>query len=192
MVSLTLNQAATSLYGVYRLARLDPGGMAYLDASLEGFWRSFWAAAIVAPFYGVLLAVRQEADMAEAETLRYWAVEGIAYAIGWLLYPVVMLSIANLLEREERYLGYIVAYNWATVLQYAIFLSVAFLHAAGFLSADMATALMLILFLPILVYVGFIAKTALGIPVGTAAGLVVLDFVLGLIIDAVSDGMLPT
>jgi len=40
-----------ALYGAYRLARFDAGGMRYFDASIDGFWRSFFAAVLIAPFY---------------------------------------------------------------------------------------------------------------------------------------------
>ena len=39
-----------SIYGAWRLALLDPSGLNWFDVSIEGFWRSFFAAAIVAPF----------------------------------------------------------------------------------------------------------------------------------------------
>ena len=42
-----------ALYGAYRLARIDPAGMTYFNLSFEGFWRSFFAAVLVAPAYAV-------------------------------------------------------------------------------------------------------------------------------------------
>jgi hypothetical protein len=45
-----------SIYGAYRLAWLDRSGMSQLNLSVEGFWRSFFAAILVAPGYALLVA----------------------------------------------------------------------------------------------------------------------------------------
>ena len=44
-----------ALTGALRLARGDRGGLSCFDRSLDGFWRSFRAAAITYPLYLVLL-----------------------------------------------------------------------------------------------------------------------------------------
>ena len=44
-----------SLYGAYRLAFLDQSGMAHFNLSVDGFWRSFFAAVLVAPGFAVLV-----------------------------------------------------------------------------------------------------------------------------------------
>ena len=54
----TAGETLRALYGAYRLARLDAGGMAYFDSSIGGFWRSFFAAVLVVPFYALLLVMR--------------------------------------------------------------------------------------------------------------------------------------
>ena len=48
---ITAREVTAALYGSWRLARLDPGGMAYFNRTVEGFWNSFFAAVIVAPGY---------------------------------------------------------------------------------------------------------------------------------------------
>jgi len=40
---------AGALYGLWRLARGDASGLDFFNATLEGFWRSFAAAVIIAP-----------------------------------------------------------------------------------------------------------------------------------------------
>ena len=60
-----------SIYGAYRLARLDAAGMSYFDTSVAGFWRSFFAAVIIAPFYAMLLAIRFPIIAADADPTRF-------------------------------------------------------------------------------------------------------------------------
>ncbi|MCZ6467897.1 MAG: hypothetical protein O6829_11555, partial [Alphaproteobacteria bacterium] len=127
---LSAREAATSLYGAYRLARFDARGMTYFETSLAGFWRSFYAAVIVAPVFAVLLAMRYAAGGEATDEVRFASVEAIAYVIAWVAFPLVMVSLARLLDREERYLGYIVAYNWASVLQNGLYLPLVMLGMA--------------------------------------------------------------
>ena len=42
----TTREIVFGLYGAWRLAHLDRGGLGYFDASVEGFWKSFFAAAM--------------------------------------------------------------------------------------------------------------------------------------------------
>ena len=66
--------------GALRLAQMDRGGLAFFDRSVAGFWRSFYAAALVLPIYilTLLLIDRMPTDVGA------WALEGIAYAVSWL------------------------------------------------------------------------------------------------------------
>ena len=42
---ITAREVSYGLFGAWRLAHLDRRGMEYFDTSIDGFWRSFWAAA---------------------------------------------------------------------------------------------------------------------------------------------------
>lgn len=187
---LSAREAATSLYGAYRLARFDARGMTYFETSLAGFWRSFYAAVIVAPAFAVLLAMRYAAGGEATDEVRFASVEAIAYVIAWVAFPLVMVSLARLLDREERYLGYIVAYNWASVLQNGLYLPLVMLGMAGVIPAETVGPLSLIVLSLILVYGWFIAKVALDVGTGTAVALVGLDLALSVVIDIVASSML--
>lgn len=187
---LSAREAATSLYGAYRLARFDARGMTYFETSLGGFWRSFYAAVIVAPMFAVLLVMRYAAGGVAVGGVRFAVVEAIAYVIAWVAFPLVMVSLARLLKREERYLGYIVAYNWASVLQNGLYLPLVMLGMAGVIPAETVGPLSLIALSLILVYGWFIAKVALDVGAGTAVALVALDLVLSVFIDIVASSML--
>lgn len=183
-------EVARSLYGAYRLARFDPSGMDFFNKTPDGFWRSFFAAAIVAPVYGAFLVARFATGEVTAPAARFMAVEIIAYVVSWVLYPILMASLARVLDRENRYMEYIIAYNWAGVLQNALFLPVAMLQMTSGPAADATRFLSLIALAYILAYIWFVARTALRIPALTAAGLVILDMVLSVLLNSVTDGML--
>ena len=67
-MTLTENMA-TSLYGAYRLARADKSGLNYFDASIDGFWRSFFAAVVIAPLFALFLIVRYSFGEFEASLM---------------------------------------------------------------------------------------------------------------------------
>ncbi len=184
---LSAREAATSLYGAYRLARFDARGMTYFETSLAGFWRSFFAAVIVAPLYAVLLLLRHGAGETAVDGVRFAAVEAIAYVIAWVAFPLVMVYLVRVLNREERYLGYIVAYNWAAVLRNALYMPVFMLGVTGTVPAG---PLILIALSVVFVYIWFIARVALDVGAWTAVALVALDFVLSVFIDVVASSML--
>ncbi len=144
----------------------------------------------MAPFYAVLLVMRYAADTTGVGAFRFASVEAIAYIIAWVAFPLVMVSLARVLDREERYLGYIVAYNWASVLQNAVYMPVVMLGLTGTVPVNAANALILIVLSVVLVYTWFITWTALNVGAGTAAALVALDFVLSVLINAVASEML--
>ncbi len=185
-----LREAFNSLYGAYRLARFDAGGMAYFETTVGGFWRSFAAAALVAPLYAMMLVQSFAAGHLPGHPLRVALIEAIAYVIGWVVFPLVMAWLVKVFEREERYIGYIVAYNWAAVLQNGLFLPLVMATETGGTPGDPAQALVMVALVMIMVYDWFIARTALDIPASTAAGLVILDLVLGLLVSTVANGMI--
>ncbi len=185
----TLHEIVTSIYGAYRLARLDPNGMSFFDTSVGGIWRSFFAAVLIAPFYAVLLAVRFPFEGGDVDPSRFALAEGVAYVISWVAYPVVMASLTQIMGCLERFPAYLVAYNWSMVLQNALFLPIGLLGATGAISADAASFLWLVALVAILVYIWFIARTALKLPPFTCAAIVMLDIALSFLISATADSL---
>jgi len=187
---LSVRETVNSLYGAYRLARFDAGGLAFFDASIGGFWRSFSAALIVAPPYALLLTMRFHEGLGEVGALRFACVEAIAYVIAWVAFPLLMVWLTRLFGRQGHYLRYIVAYNWAGVLQYGLYLPLDMLAVGGVIARGPSDALAVIVFGLILVYTWFIARAALDLNAAAAAGIVTLDLVLSLFISAVTKNML--
>ena len=53
----SLAEVARAIYGAWRLMLFDADGMTFFDLSTGGFWRSFFAAVVVAPLYAVLVVI---------------------------------------------------------------------------------------------------------------------------------------
>lgn len=184
---LSKRELVASIYGAYRLARFDASGLGYFDTSPAGARRSFYAAAMVAPFYALMLAVGGVPE--GTNPLRFAVVEAIAYVLSWVAYPVLVEALTRSLGCRDRFDGYLTAYNWSMVLQSAAFLPVTVLAGLGILPAQVVQVLWFGIFLAVLLYVGFIARTALEVTPITAAGLVLLDVLLSAFIDGVGAGL---
>jgi hypothetical protein len=186
---ITFREAALSLYGAYRLACADKNGLDYFNATVEGFWRSFFAAVLVAPLYAPLPLIRYGMGHVAASPPRYIAIEIVAYVFFWVAFPVAALTVSELMGRRHRFFRFMVAYNWAMVLQYLVYLPVVVLAGLGVLSTGAQATLELIVLALLLVYSWFIARVGLDISGPAAAGIVLLDFSIGVAINLVSDAM---
>ncbi len=178
------------IYGALRLARLDPGAMSYFERTPAGFWKSFFAAAIVAPGFAIVIGYelgQLEVEI-EAGALRAVLVETLAYVLGWAAFPVIVHQICEVTGKRDAYIGYIVAFNWSKVIQMAVLLPSIGLIALG--APDGGWLLRLAISFLILFYEWFITRTALGVTARGAVGYVVLDFVIDLIIHMITLGML--
>ncbi|MDF3074384.1 MAG: hypothetical protein K0S54_2051 [Alphaproteobacteria bacterium] len=113
-------ELAYGLVGAWRLIRNDPGGVQYFDRSPSGALRSFWAMALVAPAFAVLLMMGLHKVGVDQIGLRQVLLGGGIYVINWLLFPVMLLRLAPKLGREQEVATYIAANNWAQILIAAV------------------------------------------------------------------------
>ncbi|MBC8267257.1 MAG: hypothetical protein H8E36_00745 [Rhodospirillaceae bacterium] len=183
-------ETTNALIGIFRLARLDPTGIEFFRNTPGAFWRSFKVALIIAPFYAGLLSMRYAMGEVSTPPLRFIAVETIAYTIAWLAFPVIVEPISRAMGRSDKYIRFIIAYNWASLLQNMLYLPLAMLSVTAVLPPDSGGGFGLIVLLVIMGFTWFIARTALEISAGRAAGLVVIDFTISLLINGYAEKML--
>jgi len=181
---IDLAAAYRGIAGALRLARLDPSAIRDFDGSIEGFWKSFQAAIVAAPLFALLILLRTTEHPLSSDPLRALFIEAIGYVIGWTAFPLAAWYLANALGKSQRYLTYIVAYNWANVLQVTAFVPVAALSALGVAPQSVIVFAALLLTGSIVYYQFFIVRSALDIEPLPALGFVVVDLMLGLAIDA--------
>lgn len=187
---IDLKETAGALQGIWRLGHLDEDAFSKFNATEQGFWRSFLAAFLIAP----LQLVYQTTVYVTADTptsgLRFFLIQGLEYVVMWTLFPLVLFYVARLLERQAAYFKYIVAYNWfqlgvgIVAMPIAILLTVDVFPLGGlaFLNTLVLTAYV--------VYATFLARAGLGIATSGAIGIVVIDIVLSIGVQQITQSML--
>lgn len=178
-------EVLSALYGAYRLAWFDIAGMTHFNLSFDGFWRSFFAAALVAPAYAILVGL-QVATGEEAIDLGLLVLtESIGYVLAWCAFPLIAIVLTRLLGLARNYVALIVALNWTAVLQTALFLAVVLL--APFLPEVLGTLVMTLTTGAILVYQWFVIRTALETTGGIALMLLLIDLIVTSMINMGAD-----
>lgn len=180
-----------SIKGAFQLLLQKPEGMERFDVSVRGYWRSFYAMLYAAPLNVFLLisAPREPGAedaggggspgqaAAESFGLLDLAGEGLVYAIDWLYWPLLGYYMAEAFGRSERYVGYIVAYNWSRLLGLAILTAAAFLDLM--IMGQAFGGFFLIATLLALFISWSVARHALDLPGMQAAGMVAIDILGG-------------
>jgi len=176
--------------GALRLARGDPRGLGFFDTSIDGFWRSFRAAVICYPFFLILLGFRvSTARWQAAGLMPIVIVETIGYVISWVAFPLLMLPLSRWLGREERFLPFMVAYNWSQVPQTALFVILAAGAAGGLLPHAVAQLGDFAAAVAVLLYEWYIARVALAVSSSQAVPVVLLDLVLGSVLSRITEAL---
>jgi hypothetical protein len=184
-------EIARAVYGAWRLAHLDTAGMNFFDRSVEGFWKSFFAAVLVLPGYALLLMMHATGgEDYSAGPARILAVESLTYVIAWVAFPLVMFYLTQNIGRSGEYIGFIVAYNWAQVIEIAAYLPVKAVTAGHLLPDPVGGFLSMAVHIVVLAYEWFIARTALRISGPGAAGIVILALALVIIVEILGAKML--
>ena len=98
-----------------------------------------------------------------------------------------MIGVLDAIGRSDRYFRFIVAWNWAIVLQVFGYLVIVMMATSGILPASISTFLGFAVIVAFLFYQGFIARLILELRVPTACMIVLIDFVIGLILVWIKD-----
>jgi len=178
-------EVAAALYGAWRLLRFDPQGFVWFDLTIDGFWRSFFAAVLVAPAYLILVAL--DLTGREGPIDGVWAtfVLTLGYGAEWIAFPIAAIFITRLLGLTEGYVPLIVAGNWIGVPQSALVALAGAIDEWGGLAGAIGPFITLSVTLYVLIYQWFVTRLALNTSGLTAAGVVILQI---LIVDFVHLG----
>ncbi len=172
-------QVATGLQGASLLARGHAGGVDLTSLSPAGPARSFFAALLCAPAYAIL-RLSDWGDGAP-DLFRPLVSELVAYVLGWTAFALLSLRLSRALGRGALWPRFIAAWNWVSVVQYAVLLAV------GLLPAGAAGAAMGLMAAGYTLWVSwFVATSTLRIGRGYAVCFVLLDVSLSLMITEVA------
>jgi hypothetical protein len=181
-------EVLSALYGACRLAWFDASGMTYFNLTVEGFWRSFFAAVLVAPAYAILVGMQSSAEAEDFNLALVFLTESIGYVLAWCAFPIVALLLTRMLGLDRNYVALIVAHNWSAVPQTAAFVAVVLLGVV--LPQGLGTLLVTLTTGAILVYQWFVIRTALQSSGGIALMLLLVDLVVTSMISAGADRVL--
>lgn len=185
-----LGEIRAALDGSWLLLRNRPEGMAFFDQSIQGFWRSFGVVVLLIPAFLVArLSVRKlffEQNLYHPDMFpngAYWFAHTLGLAADWLLFPVLLAALALPLGISRRYVPFIVARNWTSLLASTPYLVIYSLFLLGILSTEL-TVFLSYLLLPVIIWYSYlVTRIALQASLSLAVGIVILDFVLSLLID---------
>lgn len=173
--------AAAGLAGAVLLGRGRAEGLALMEDTPEGAWRSFFAAFICLPAFLAMRFFAWASQGGPGGFGRALAAELIGYVIAWTGFALLSLGMASTWGRTAQWPRFLCAWNWTNVVQYAVVLAMAIPGALG-LPTLPAQALTLAGLGYALWLEWFVARQALGVGGGQAAALVGLDLALALFI----------
>ena len=155
------------------------GGNAGPVSALPDFWRSFRAAVVAFPLSLLALAM---APHSFEVTTKLVAADLFGYIAAWTAFPLVMVYLADRMQVFPNYWRFVVATNWANLLQSAVFTLVILVRAAGVLPDPVAAMLFIAAWFWILLFKWRLARHGLGIANFPAVSIVLLDIALRLVI----------
>jgi hypothetical protein len=185
-----LNAIRDNLAGALEVMLGRREGLNRLDTSIDGFWRSFGAVILVAPF-AVLSILSQQPLAAEPGaapaplTVARLALDGIALLVDWFAFPLVFAILAKPFGFSSNYVPFIVARNWASVIIGAMVSVVHVLHLLGVLPTAALPYALLVAIAVSLRFSYVIARTTLFVSMAVALPIVILDLMLSLTIWSV-------
>ena len=174
------------IMGAFRLTQFDFKGFEYFGNSKGHFWFSFVGAILIAPLFLTYLVTLYMNTNIENGFSNYLIVQSLSYSIAWLTFPVVMLHLGPFLKCEGQLIQYLVACNWVSVIQNGVYLPIIILGIMKVFPEPMLSVFGLSALLWILGVSLFVTYKALNLPLTTAAGIVVLDLLLGVFIEALA------
>lgn len=176
------------LAGAIAILRREPAAMAGFDLSFEGFLGSFTAALISFPAYLVLVLRGLFEEGAPIALPLLLLIETAGYVVGWLAFPLAAALVLRSMGEGRRFVPLVVASNWAAVLQIHFLLAAVIL--AALLPQPTGAGLATAATLAALAYQWLVVRTALEAPGQVAAGFVLLDVIVSMLVNGATDRLI--
>ena len=179
-------EASRSVQGAWGLLRRNPAAPTAFNATLDGFWRSFFAAVLLLPLELAYRAMVGPGEGTDAAPETRWTVNILVYVIGWTAWPLIVFYLTRAMDCGGRFLGYMVAYNWSQLLTVPFLIGLDVLGRAA-LPQEVSLVVNLAALAAVLFYEYLIARQMLGVAAGKAIVVVLTALVLGLILHDSAD-----
>lgn len=178
----SLTEIRRSFRAIWLLFRARPEGLALLDRSMSGFWRSFAVIVLVIPINAVTMLAVSRTDRSDATAVSL-IVDGLPLLLAdWVLFPILLALAAGPLGVSRTYVSYVVARNWAAPLAAAVMTLPLVLQGAGWIDGTGMALLSMVALGLILRLHYLIVRLGLDVAAGFAIGLVVADLLLTLLL----------
>ncbi len=175
------NEVVSSLIGAARLLRRDVGGLSNFNMTEEGFWRSFFAMAIVLPMSAFAAVTFRE--NAEVSAVILASRTSVNLVLQWAVFTALMLLFTRSMGLGQHYMRFITAYNWSSVVATGCMMVPVLMFGMGLFGIEAALLVVSFIFLAMLTYFWFVACVTLETNGFVAAGIVFLDFLLNVTIE---------
>ncbi len=187
-----LKSIRDNLAGAFEIMLGRPEGLNRLDTSVDGFWRSFGAVILVAPFALLSLLSQQMLTTQAGATASQLSgadltLDGIALLVDWFTFPIAFAILARPFGLASHYVPFIVARNWASVVISAMVSIVHILHIVGVLPSAVMPYALLVAIAISLRFSYVIVRTTLFVSMALALPIVLLDLLLSLTIWSLFD-----
>ncbi|MEH6544812.1 MAG: hypothetical protein V7701_00175 [Sneathiella sp.] len=188
---VSIKEIISSLYGTYRLARLDPDALQYFNISASGFYRSFAAVLIALPFFLIENAIDYKKFETATSFTPFLIVLGIALAVSWMCYLIAAGFFARLLDFSQQFTVFVIVYNWSQLALIIIWLPLSVL-STGLLNAGLSAIISILFIAATYVYLWRILRISLGISGLLAVGFAFLEFMIAILTQVLFSDFLFT
>jgi hypothetical protein len=179
---LSADEVIRSINGSMRLIQRRADGLKEFDVSFAGFWRSFATILLATPALLITIADQRlrSGDLAAGALFGDAALiarEAVIFAIPWVAFPILMIGFVRMMHLSQRYVGYVVAYNWSAAIAALMLAGPALLHVLGLATPALATFYTFAFAIILIQYRWFLARSSLEVTGGVAMLVVGLDIV---------------
>lgn len=178
---------------VVSIARGDVGALGEFDLSLGGFWRSVMAVFLALPFAVLFTyAAREMWPVVKPETplppqMLHYAAEIVAFIVYWEALPLAAILITRRLHLTDRFVPFVVAWNWSNVVTALLLTPPIILFLLGTTSTESTLVIGAASTLLTVAFQARVAQVALGINVFVAIWISMLNLSFGMILAAFAD-----
>lgn len=144
-----LNYILNSLNGAWKLARAKPDSMQYFDLSSDGFWKSFWAIAVMVPAFILWVSFNLKGgsqQIGDGVEISYPLLSESIYLIVALpLTALVMAYFTKFMKISDNFASMVIAYNWVSAFIYIIMAAFTMILLSGVFGGQMSVVILMVL-----------------------------------------------
>lgn len=180
MIGITTGEVVRSIYGAWRLFLRDGKGLAHFSTDPDAALRSFWCAPILLPLYWVIIVLNGAGPSDYGTSLfSFILIDMLAYTVGWVAWPVVMVYASAAMDREREYFRYLTVFNWSSAPLLALFALSAVIQKVDFIPREIGDLFMVAAVIWQFIFHAFIVRLTLKVSPLAIAAIVGGEFMLG-------------